>query len=146
METMKKEKAKSDVKIVMTVLGFIAGIDILIVGSIIALAKFIKPEEAVEDEWILRKTATDEFGYGETNVGSSGLYVYTTRPLLDSAGCTENSNVSRMTDWELTIVVDSVQQTEYLIFKDTTTGNIAAVERRKYEEVIPEEEKIYLDN
>lgn len=115
---------------------------------IIVLTIEVKKLNKTEDnsDWIVKKTEIDEFGYGETNVGSSGLYVYTTRPLLDSAGCTENSNVSRMTDWELTIVVDSVQQTEYLIFKDTTTGNIAAVERRKYEEVTPEEEKIYLDN
>ena len=48
------------------------------------------------------------------------------------------------TNWELTTVVDSVQQTEYLIFKDLTTGNIAAVERRKYEETIPEEMKMYM--
>lgn len=93
-------------------------------------------------QWILRKTATDEFGYGETNIGTSGLYVYDTRTLLDGAGYVREFEDVK-TNWELTTVVDTNQQTEYLIFKDLTTGNIAAVERRKYEEVAPEDERMY---
>ena len=95
-------------------------------------------------QWILRKTATDEFGYGETNIGTSGLYVYNTRTLLDGAGYVREFEDAK-TNWELTTVVDSNQQTEYLIFKDLTTGNIAAVERRKYEEAAPEDERMYLE-
>jgi len=95
-------------------------------------------------QWILRKTATDEFGYGETNIGTSGLYVYNTRTLLDGAGYVREFEDVK-TNWELTTVVDTNQQTEYLIFKDLTTGNIAAVERRKYEEVAPEDERMYIE-
>ena len=95
-------------------------------------------------QWILRKTATDEFGYGKTNIGTSGLYVYNTRTLLDGAGYVREFEDVK-TNWELTTVVDTNQQTEYLIFKDLTTGNIAAVERRKYEEVAPEDERMYIE-
>ena len=136
--TMKKKDYKSKLNIVRTILLLLLVIEITLTALYV-----VNSNEPKERQWISRLTEWDEFGYGETNIGTSGLYVYSTRTLLDGAGYVMEYEDAK-TNWELTTVVDSVQQTEYLIFKDLTTGNIAAVERRKYEETIPEEMKMYM--
>ena len=111
----------------------------------------IKERQLKEEQsknYISDKCTPDEFGYGETAIGTSGLYLYNTRKLLDNAGYISEDVAEQhggATNWEVSVVVDSCQNTEYLIFKDTETGNICAVERRKYEQEIPESERCYLN-
>ena len=129
----------------LEIISFIIIFVFVMTGFISLVFLNVGHKEPEEKQWIRRTTQMDEFGYGETNIGTSGLYVYDTRTLLNDAGYIQSYEDVK-TQWEVTIVVDNIQQTEYLIFKDTTTGNIAAVERRKFEEEVPEDEKMYLED
>jgi hypothetical protein len=131
-------KNKENKALIILALSIFISIIIPFIITIVAICNRSEKQE----EWILRQTVTDEFGYGETAIGTSGLYMWQTRDLYDAYGL--ENGYGHNTDWEVTIVVDSATNTEYLIFKDKTTGNITAVERKKYEETVPEEEKMYL--
>jgi hypothetical protein len=87
-----------------------------------------------ERSYTTSKALFDDYGYGECPDGPS-IYVQSSYRLADSTGTVP---IDKTTQWEVTVIADHMQDTEYLIFKDTETGNICAVERRKWAEEKPE--------
>ena len=109
-------------------LGVVEIIVILVLLTLVIMSaiSFSKKMKVTHGEYV----ETDELGYGQVGIGSPELYVLDQWELLDNSGYIDPQG--HETGWEVTVVADSITQTEYLIFKDLETGNISAVERRKY--------------
>lgn len=118
MRKLKSNKGMGIVEIIIIL--------ILLGLVILSMISFSKKTKASNGEYV----ETDEMGYGKVGIGSSELYVLDQWELLDDSGYV--SAQGHETGWEVTVVADSITQTEYLLFKDLETGNISAVERRKY--------------
>lgn len=120
---------------------------LLVVLASAAIGSCIRPiiSYAEDKKWIYAKQFRDDYNYGEVAIGTSSIYIYDSFPLMEGSTGYTNTYNSHRTNWEVTIVVDDCQETEYLIFKDTETGNICSVERRKFAQEVPESEKIYVE-
>lgn len=78
---------------------------------------------------------TDDYGYSTVAIGTSEIYaIQDFIPICGDASGYITTDGNEKTGLEFAIIVDSGTNTEYIIFRDSKTGNITSVERRKYEE------------
>jgi len=78
---------------------------------------------------------TDDYGYSTVVIGTSEIYaIQDFIPICGDGSGHITTDGNEKTGLEFAIIVDSGTNTEYIIFRDSKTGNITSVERRKYEE------------
>ena len=80
-------------------------------------------------------TYTDDYGYSTVAIGTSEIYaIQDFTPICGDTSGYVTTDGNEKTGLEFAIIVDSGTNTEYIVFRDSETGNITSVERRKYEE------------
>ena len=90
-------------------------------------------DTTVQEEYTY--TYTDDYGYSTVAIGTSEIYaIQDFTPICGDTSGYVTTDGNEKTGLEFAIIVDSGTNTEYIVFRDSETGNITSVERRKYEE------------
>ena len=119
-------------KLVKIILAWMLVLSCIIIWGLIVINKDNTNTKVQEESTY---AYTDDYGYSTVAIGSSEIYaIQDFIPICGDHSGYVTTDGNEKTGLEFAIIVDSGTNTEYIIFRDSKTGNITSVERRKYEE------------